>query len=368
MKIIDRYVGFGVFTTALFGVLVLSMVLVIGNIFKELLDLIINHDVPLETVLAFMAFVLPFSLTFTIPWGFLTAILLFFGRMSADNELIALKANGVSVPRACVPVFVLAAILTAICFWINIEVAPRAEQEMTQAVFRIATSNPIKLFSADEVVDKFPDRRVYVGGKEGDKLKNIIVFEINEDDEPVKMVHAKSGLLSPDPENTRLLLKLFDARFEQRDAKAPRDLARVRQGIEVDEGIFPISLDEFYKEFLSGRRLSSYTLGELIAYIQEGAGGRMVEAQVELNKRFSVSLACAAFALIAIPLGVTTHRKETSVGFALSLVVAFSYFFFIIMADTFRGNADAHPTVLIWIPNVLFAILGTVLFIRLSRR
>ncbi len=368
MKIIDRYVGLGVFTTALFGVLVLSMVLVIGNIFKELLDLIINHDVPIETVLAFMAFVLPFSLTFTIPWGFLTAILLFFGRMSADNELIALKANGVSVPRTCLPVFILAILLTLTCFWINIEVAPRAEQEMTQAVFKIATNNPIRLFSADEVVDQFPDRRIYVGGKDGDNLQNVIVFDINRHNDPLKMVHAKSGILTPDPENSRLLLKLFDARFEQRDANEPRDLSKVRQGIQVDEGVFPISLEGFYQEYLGGRRLSSYTLGELIQYIEDGAEGREIEARVELNKRFSVSLACAAFALIAIPLGVTTHRKETSVGFALSLIVAFSYFFFIIMADTFRGNAAAHPTVLIWIPNVLFSILGAWLFWRLSRR
>lgn len=368
MKILDRYVGLGVFTTALFGVLVLSMVLVVGNIFKELLDLIINHDVPIETVLAFMAFVLPFSLTFTIPWGFLTAILLFFGRMSADNELIALKANGVSILRICIPVFTLALALTGICFWINIEVAPRAEQEMTQTVFRIATSNPIKLFSADEVVDDFPDRRVYVGGKDGEKLKNIIVFEINESDQPVKMVHAKSGLLIPDPANTRLLLKLFDARFEQRDAADPRDLTKVRQGIQVAEGVFPIPLDEFYQEFLSGRRLSSYTLGELRDFIQGGADGRPSEAHVELNKRFSSSLACLAFALIAIPLGITAHRKETSVGFALSLIVAFSYFFFIIMADTFRNNPAAHPTLLIWIPNILFMGLGGVLFWRLLKK
>jgi len=368
MKIIDRYVGFGVFTTAFFGVLVLSMVLVIGNIFKELLDLIINHDVPIETVLAFMAFVLPFSFTFTIPWGFLTAILLFFGRMSADNELIALRANGVGIPRVCVPVFVLAALLTGLCFWINIEVAPRAEQRMSEAVFKIATNNPIKLFTADEVVDQFPDRRVYVGGKDGDRLKNIIVFEIDENGLPLKMVHAKEGLLTPDPANTQLLMKLYDARFEQRDAANPRDLARVRQGIEVSEGVFPISLDEFYKEYLSGRKLSSYTLGELRDFIANGADGRLGEAYVELNKRFSASLACAAFALIAIPLGITAHRKETSVGFALSLVVAFSYFFFIIMADTFRNNPAAMPTLLIWIPNLLFLSLGSVMFWRLSKK
>ena len=70
-----------------------------------------------------------------------------------------------------------------------------------------------------------------------------------------------------------------------------------------------------------------------------------------------------AFALIAIPLGITAHRKETSVGFALSLVIAFTYFFFIIMADTFRGNPAAHPTLLIWIPNVLFITLGSCPFL-----
>lgn len=368
MKIIDRYVGLGVFMTTLFGVLVLSMVLVVGNIFKELLDLIINHDVPIETVLAFIAFVLPFSLTFTIPWGFLTALLLVFGRLSADNELIALRSNGVSIIRICAPVFAVALMLTGICFWINIEVAPRAEKEISNTIFRIATNNPIALFTADEVVDQFPDRRVYVGGKDGDKLKNILVFEIDSNNDITKVIHAKNGVLTPDPENSRLLMKLYEARFEQRDQESPRELAKVRQGIIVEEGVFPISLEGFYKEYLSGRRLSSYTLSELSKFIADGADGRMTEAIVEFNKRFSTSLACLAFTLIAIPLGVTTHRKETSVGFALSLAIAFAYFFFIIMADTFRNNPAAHPSILIWIPNVLFLSLGSFLFWRLSRR
>ena len=135
MKIIDRYVGQSVLLTTFLGVVVLSLVLVLGNIFKELLDVLINNpDVPVATVLFFMALVLPFSLTFTIPWGFLTAMLLVFGRISADNELIALKSNGVSIPRLCVPVFVIAVALTLICFWINIEIAPKAEQAMTRAI------------------------------------------------------------------------------------------------------------------------------------------------------------------------------------------------------------------------------------------
>ena len=369
MKIIDRYIGTSVIATAFFGVVVLSLVLVLGNLFKQLLDVLINNpDVPIATVLAFMALVLPFSLTFTIPWGFLTALLLVFGRISADNELVALKSNGVSVPRICIPVFVLAVVLSGICFWINIDVAPRAEQQMTKTIVNIATNNPAALFRADEVVDQFPDRRVYVGSKTGDRLRNLIVFELNENSEPTKMVYAKEGVLTPDPANTRLLLRLFNARFEERDKQDPRELTKIRQGIEVTEGVFPISLEEFYKEYLSGRRLSSYTLPELLGYLPTIAGEEKLRATVELHKRFAASLACVAFALIAVPLGITAHRKETSVGFALSLVIAFTYFFFIIMADTFRGNPAAHPTVLIWVPNVLFITLGTVLFWRLSKK
>ncbi|MFZ4775562.1 MAG: LptF/LptG family permease [Terrimicrobiaceae bacterium] len=369
MKIIDRTVGLGVLLTTFFGVLVLSMVLVLGNIFKELLDILINNpDVPVSTVLAFIALVLPFSLTFTIPWGFLTALLLVFGRMSADNELIALQSNGVSVPRICVPVFLLAIVLTLTCFWINIEVAPRAEQAMTRAVLDIATSNPAALFRADEVVDKFPDRRVYVGKKDGDKLLNIIVFELDDEFLPKQMISAKEGVLTPDPENSRLLLRLFNARFEQRDEKDPRDVSKIQQGIVMQEGVFPISLQKFFEEFQGTRRMSSYTLSELADFLSKGAGERHTEAVVEFNKRFSASLACAAFVLIAVPLGITAHRKETSVGFALSLIIAFTYFFFIIMADTFRNNPSAYPAVLIWIPNVLFFALGTFLFLRLAKR
>ncbi|MEI8293800.1 MAG: LptF/LptG family permease [bacterium] len=368
MKILDRHVATSLLVTTGIGVLVLSLVLVLGNIFRELLNILVNNpDVPILHVLGFMALVLPFSLTFTIPWGFLTAILLVFGRMSADSELIALKSNGVSIPRVSVPVFAISAVLTLACFWINIEVAPRAEQAMTRAVVDMATSNPTALFRADEVVDAFPDRRVYVGGKEGENLHNILVFELNDEMRVSKMIFAREGALTPDVANSRLLFKLFDARFEQRDAKATGDFSKIHQGIVMKEGVFPLALDKFFKEFQSNRRLSSYTLPELYSAYTMAEGKRRQEMLVELNKRFATSLSCIAFALLAIPLGITTHRKETSVGFALSLIVAFGYFFFILLADTVRGSPAAFPHLLIWVPNIIFFGLGLRLFNRMAK-
>lgn len=367
VKIIDRYVGLSVVMTAAIGVIVLSMVLVLGNLFKELLDLLINRDVPLGSVLMFMLYVLPFSLSFTIPWGFLTAVLLVFGRLSADNELIALRATGVSITRICAPVFGLAVLLTATCFYINADVAPRAEYAATQAILKIATSNPASLFVADEIVTEFPGRRIYVGHKDGDTLENLLLFEMDKNDELVKFVYAKKGQLTSDTEHSQLMLRLFDARFEQRDKEEPRNINKIREGIVIKEAPFPISLNELYAENTRGKRASSYTLTELLDEIRKETGPRGLELRVELNKRFSVSMACIAFALVAVPLGITAHRRETSVGFAFSLIIAFTYFFFIIMADTFRGNPNAFPVVLIWIPNLIFLSLGIYLFRRLMK-
>src|SRR5581483_8437343 len=151
MKLIDRYVGKEILLTATFAIAVLSLVLVLGNVFKQLLDLLVNHDVPLEYILAFIGYILPFSLTFTIPGGFLTAVLLVFGKMSAENELIALRANGISVPRVCLAVFALALVSCGICLWINVDVAPRAQEQMKSALFHIATSNPIAMFGSDQI-------------------------------------------------------------------------------------------------------------------------------------------------------------------------------------------------------------------------
>src|SRR4030095_9439192 len=102
MKLIDRFVSRELLINVFFAIAVLSLVLVVGNIFCKLLPLIVNHDVPIEDLITFIAYVLPFSLIFTIPWGLLTAILLVFGRLSADNELTALRSNGIRIGRLCI--------------------------------------------------------------------------------------------------------------------------------------------------------------------------------------------------------------------------------------------------------------------------
>jgi lipopolysaccharide export system permease protein len=374
VKIIDRYVSGQVLTTGFFAVGVLSVVLVLGNVFKQLLELLVNHDAPFDLILSFIAYILPFSLTFTIPWGFLTSVLLVFGKMSAENELIALRSSGVSIPRISIFVFVIGIVCVGICLWINLLIAPQAQVKMKDALYNIATSNPLSMFGSDKVIDQFPGRKIYVERNEGAKLYNLLVYEMDDDSNPIQVVHAAEGSLETDAPNKQILLHMHKVWFEKRNADDPGALAKIQQGITVDEMTLPISLQELYEKNKKKKGMSSMTVQELLERLDsqgdtpEKQAQIRVNAMTEVSKRFSFSLASFAFVLIGIPLAITAHRKETSVGFMISLVVAFVYFCFILLADAMRSHPQAHPEWLVWSPNFLFITIGAWLFYRLSRR
>src|ERR1044072_1619896 len=248
MKLIDRFISRELLVNVSFAIAVLSLVLVVGNIFRKLLPLLVNHDVPMEYLITFIAYVLPFSLIFTIPWGLLTAVLLVFGRLSADNELIALRSNGVSISRICISLGAIAVMCTGICLWLNVQAAPAAQEKLRSTIFDLATRNPLGLYGRDQVMAKCPGRKIYVGKKEGNKLENITVFELNQNSMPVKVTFARTGLLEADLANKQILMHLYQARYHERDPMDATNLQKIREGINREEGTLPISLDELYNK------------------------------------------------------------------------------------------------------------------------
>ena len=369
MKIIDKYLSGQVMGTVLWAVSLLTMILVLGNVLRDLLSLLLSHQVPITYILAFIAYLLPFSLIYSIPWGVLVATLLVFGKLSSDNELVALRANGVGMPRICFPVFVIAIGFLAICLWINLYAAPYAELKLRSAAFDLASNDPLALFGSDEVIDQFPNRKIYVGKKEGSTLHDLHIFEMNAENLPMRVIYARRGTLEVDKKNEQILLHVYDARYEERDPSAPDDLKRLRHGITMREGVLPISLQELLRKARNNERPNEMTLDQLRDALERNKDVEDEAAfKTEVSKRFSNSMAVFTFVLIGIPLAVTAQRKETSVGIALSLVVAFSYFIIIVLTDNVKHKPDLHPEILIWFPNLLYLTLGGSLFFRLARR
>ena len=372
VRLLDRYIGRQLLVSATFAVTVLSVVLVLGNIFKKLLDLLINQDAPPSLILTFIAYVLPFSLTFTIPWGFQTAVLLVFGRLSAENELTAMKATGVSIWRLCIPVWALAALLSGVCLWINLEVAPRAQQRMKDALFQIATDNPLAMFGSDKVIDEFPGRKIYVEKSEGKKLTNLFIYQLDEYHRVKNVTYAREGTIGMEAvpitatdgsvsDERQIILKLHHTFYEQRDEAHPYDISRIRPGITMEEGSVAISLKELYEKQRKTKGVGALPIGELLSSAKP-------EKRVELSKRLGNALATIALALLAVPLAVTAQRKETSVGFAISLALGLVYYLLIFVADLARNRPELHPELLVWMPNLLFFLIGAYRFAKLARR
>ncbi|MEM9018751.1 MAG: LptF/LptG family permease, partial [Verrucomicrobiota bacterium] len=131
MRLLDRYIAKQVFVSAAYAVAVIIIILVLGNVFKEILrELAKRPDLSLGFVFKFIGLVIPISLSLAIPFSFLTAILLTFGRLSADSEFVSMRMAGLSMWRICLPVGILAIFFTGICAWVNLSVTPWAKTEM----------------------------------------------------------------------------------------------------------------------------------------------------------------------------------------------------------------------------------------------
>ncbi len=369
IHIIDRYIGRQVWWATVIGVGVLSLVLVFGNLFKEVFELLVDKNLPLGAVLKFMAYILPFSLIFTIPWGFLTAVLLVFGRLSADNELVSLRMAGMSMTRICRPVFLIVAALVMLSLWINTTIAPRAQAEMKAAMYNMVVDDPMALFVPDRVIDSFPGFAIYAEERVGDELLSVEIIELNASKHPIKYLRANKARIDYDSESDQLLLVLEDAMIVRKSADNPRDLDRVEPGLSFGLTYVPMDLGALRAKSEKVRPSTMDTAElrqRLAADHGEMDGGLRNTMNTEINKRYSFSLACFTFALIGIPLGVTAQRRETSVGFAFSLIIAVIYFLFIIIADTMRDSS--HARYLMWLPNVVFIGIGLWMFRRMNKK
>ncbi|MBV8214786.1 MAG: LptF/LptG family permease [Verrucomicrobia bacterium] len=368
VKIIDRYISSQIITTLTWTICMLSLMLVVANAMRQLLELLMTHGLPLSYIFSFIGDLLPFSMIYSIPWGVLLAVLLVFGKLSSENELVALRANGIGILRICAPVFLITLGCLALCLWINLYVAPECEKRFKELAFNLASTQPLALFGSDEVIDAFPNRKIYVGRKNGNTLEDLHIYEMNAQQVPVRVIYAKRGTLEVDKENQRILLRIFDARYEDRDESDVNDLKRMHYGISVEEGVFPISLQELIAKAHSNQRPTELTLSHLREAMEQKQGKQLTILRTELSKRFSNSMAVITFVLVGIPLAITAHRRETSIGIGISICVAFTYFIFIVLTDNVKSNASLHPEILIWLPNVVYLTLGGTLFYRLARR
>ena len=297
--------------------------------------------------------------------------------LGADGSarVIGVKAvAGHSMQRICAPVFLLAILLSGVCYFVNVDLAPYAKSKIKRLFYDLALDDPSSLFQPGKILDRFPGYRIFTSAREGNKLKDVEIFETDAGFDQ-RYIRARQAEVVVTPGVTDFVLKLYKCHIEAPKVEGLIDPLANMDNADAGEMsiIFPLSKLKEKTERVTASMKDTDTLWREVRTGKDAAGNalpvKVISAsRTEANMRYSFSLACITFCLVGIPLGITAQRRETSVGFALSLVVATCYIVFIIFANTMNEDPKAYPHLLMWIPNVIFMTVGAVLFRRLMKK
>lgn len=371
MRISDRYIGRQVLLGTLSAVAVLSILLVLGNLFREMRPLLVEQHAPVILLIRFALNVLPFSLMYTIPWGFLSATLLVIGRLSSDREITGFRIAGFSLVRLSIPVFVISIFCSGLCYWLNVDMAPKSKATVSNLLYEEARRDPRSLLNPGVVQAHFSNQRAFVERKSGDELIGFHLYQIpqagssdkppgvdTQDAPPAAYLHAGKVALVADKEKQLLRLTLDDAFMETRKPDGSVDPAFSRQ---AEPWIFDYSMNDPKK--VSPGLMTNPQIGDFLRFEKNLTEKQRSLFRAELVQRVSFSFACIAFAFIAVPLGINTRRKETtSANFGLSLLVGAAYFVFSMFSRQFDN--EMVTTAVLWAPNIVCILLGIFLFRR----
>ncbi len=386
MKTLHTYLTRQVLGAVLMTVTVFTFVLLLGNVLKEIIELLINRQATLWLVVQAIGLLIPYVLVFALPMGMLTATLLVFGRFSADNELTAVRASGISLVALITPVLIVSIVLSGLCAWINLEVAPQSRNAYKALIQNAVRENPAGVLRENQYNVFSEGWTVYVRKIKGNDLQGLKIYRVEEDKNAIVWINARAGKFAL--EEGQLVLLLYDAIPSQ-----------VQDGDVTSLGVWGEQRLELEPKSSKERKkapgLSDMTLGELRAHLKklertfipikakvDGAPKKLREeiqkmkklreeittpVRVQIHRQVAFSFACIGFTLVGIPLGIRAHRRETSVGMGIALLLVLVYYSFIILAQSWDERPEFYPHLIVWIPNFFFQIVGGILLWRANK-
>jgi lipopolysaccharide export system permease protein len=341
----------------LLGFAVFTFVLLMGR-FMNLADLVIAKGVPVSDVARLLLYMLPSFSFITIPMAFLLALLLAFGRLSADNEITALKTGGISLYGILPPVIFFAFFAYLATTVITVYALPWGNTAFKTLLYD-AIKVRVNISLKDQVFnDDFPGLVIYVARHDEatHQISGVLIYDERNSSEP-STIFARSGLIMTDPGRKTLRLRLLDGGVHRLQGKSDYQL------MEFDSYDLSVNFNQTYKIVPTANELDM-TFKEL-KYAMKLTGfaqSIMRDLHLEFHRRLAFPFACFVFALIGFPLGLQNRRSGKSSGFSLCLAVLLTYYIILSIGKTLGQKAIVSPIVAMWLPNLLFIALGIYLF------
>lgn len=376
MRLLSRAIFREVLISASVGTLLFVFVLFLRTI-EKLATYLVRASVPTPIIAKLLLYALPSTIPFALPLGVLVGILIGLSRMSADNEITAMRASGISSASVARPVLLLATFAMVITALSSLWLTPLSLHLETLAARNFAAAQLTGNIESRIFDEKFPHTVLYVGdvqtlGKET-IWRQVFIADISSQDELAKegksrgegprIMVAEQAIPHPDPAHNRIVLDMRNFRSSERDkdgkvittfAQDQQEVlqAQTQEDLQVNKTVQEMDTGPLYKRVYRRHDLSRQD---------------RVDASIELNQRFALPLACILLALVGIPLGVSSRKGGKSAAFVLTVVLAFAYYLGYITLLGLAKKGSLPVPIAAWAPNCIFAITGIILLARLEK-
>jgi len=343
----------------LFGIAIFTFIFIASKM-VYLTNLVINKGVGVISVFKLLIFSLPSMLLLTIPMAVLLACLLSISRLSADNEMTAIKASGINITRVLVPVLAIGILVSMLMAFSYDRFLPYCNYRFVEQVYEIVHKKPV-LELQERAFNNLGDIRIYINkiSQKTNKLEELIISENKPGSS--RFITAQEGIVIMHPGGSKVTLQLTNGTIHQTDET---DKSRY-QALNFNVHNITVKLpqaDTFHRE----KGLDEMSNTELRKEIEiyRSTGTNINPLLVELYRRASLPFACLSFTLLGIPLGLKARRRSKSISFGVSVAVIFSYYIFLVGAETMGSRGSAPPLLTMWAPNILFSALGIYLLVK----
>lgn len=350
------------------GLVTFTFVLLMDQMMR-LMDLIINKGAPVGVVLRLVFYILPFSLTVTIPMSVLLAVLATYGRVSSEGEAIVLKTSGLSLYRLMAPGVFFGIVATFATLWVSTLVQPNSTRAFKTLIHQLYQTRALTALEEGVFNTEYPGLAIYVDRlKERDKtLQGVLIIDRrSQTDQHLVIAQEGKMLTKNDEAETSIGIQVSKGNIHISSKDDPgryRNLEFETYDLQIPTGD---TLAEAAGRARQGKEMS---LGELRAQIAQliKDGGKPWPLQVELHKKFALPIACLILSAIGAPLAIRIKKASRGVSLALSVAVAVFYYILLATGESLGSRGHIAPAIGVWFPNLTLAIIAISLVLAEGR-
>src|SRR5271154_7062497 len=360
MRLLDKYIGREVASHALLGLAVFTFVFFVPQLVR-LMDLVVRHSGGIPTVLLIFLCSLTPVLAFTVPMAVLVGVLIGLGRLSADSEIVALHASGISLRRLLLPIGVVALACgfgpLILPFWVS----PAAIRTLRSLEKRVLMSQAAYAIQPRVFDERFPRFILYVQDVEAAATRWQGVFLASSGASSATSVTLAQGAQvidgsSPD----QIELHLGKGSQHDYDPHEPNHYNVTTFG----ESDIPIDLSAAN----TGKKSVALSNAERsISQLLDDRGPNWRDARVEFQRRIAFPAACLLFALLGVPIGVRPRRGGPAAGLITTLVLVGGYYFLFVTGTHMAQQGSVSPWLGVWGANIVSLLIGLVFLRRIER-